>query len=308
MTRPGIIGAAAAVVFIWGASYVALKIALEDLSPGHLALARYLVATIVFLALLAVRRISIPTPRDLFRLALSGAIGIAFYSLILNAGQMTVSAGIASMLVNTVPIWTSLLSVALLGERIGAAGWSGTVLSFTGVALIGFHRSGWSGFEMGTLLIVTAAISQAVYFILAKPLLERHHPIDVTAYGVWFGTLFLLPFGRGLGQALEQASLATLGSVLFLGIGTGALAYIAWFYVLAQLPAGQASNILFLVPVAAIFLGWLILGETLSFIALLGGSLAIAGVLVSKRDQNQQEAPNQERLTNNSPQRPREKP
>ena len=274
--------AASVVILLWASAFVAVKVALAELPPGPLALARYAVASAVFLVLLVVRKLAVPRPRDLLRLALAGAVGIALYNVILNTGQLTVSAGVASLLVNTAPIWTSLLSIFLLKERITRIGWIGTIISFLGVALIGLHKGGWTGFESGVLLILTAAVCQALYFVISKPLLERYHPLDLTTYVVWSGCLCLAPFSTGLPASLRESSPSTLGAVVFLGVGPAALAYVAWSYVLAEVPAGRASNLLFLVPVAALALGWLILNEVPSLWALVGGAIAIFGVLVSK--------------------------
>lgn len=284
---PKAIAAATAVVLLWASAFVAVKVALDEFSPGQLALSRFVVASFVFLVIAVFRaafgaRLSIPPPADLLRLALAGLIGISVYNLALNTGQQTVSAGVASLLVNTVPIWASLFSVVLLGERIGRRGWLGTVVSFAGVAVIGLHKAGWTGFQTGTLLVLAAAVSQALYFVIVRPLLKRYHPLDLTSYVVWFGCLFLVPFQSGLVEALQQGSARTLVAIVFLGVGPAALAYVAWSYVLAELDPGKASNVLFLVPVAALALGWLVLREVPSLVALLGGATAICGVLLSK--------------------------
>ena len=282
LKSPKIIIAATTVVILWASAFVAVQAALADISPGQLALARYIVASISFLGIILVRKPPAPKPRDLVRLAVAGGVGISLYNLSLNYGQTTVKAGVASMLVNTVPIWTCLLSSIFLKERISRVGWTGTTIAFAGVSMIGLHRSGWTGFETGTLYILAAAVSQSLFFVIVKPLLERFHPIDVTAYVVWFGCLFLLPFSSGLSDNIKQSSFATQLLIVFLGVGPTTLAYVAWSYVLAAQPAGSASNVLFLVPVAAIILGWLILNDLPSTVSILGGVIAIFGILLGK--------------------------
>ena len=277
--------AATAVVLLWASAYLGVNLALRDFTPGQLALARYLVASAVFLTLVMRRGVPLPRKRDLLRLAFAGAVGIALYNLALNWGQQSVNPGVASLLVNTVPIWTSLLAMLVLSERIPIRGWLGTGLAFLGVALIGLDRSGWSGFEAGVGLVLLAALAQAVYFIVAKPLLARLSPLALTAGAVWCGTLLLVPFGGGLPDALRASSSVGIASVLFLGVGPAALAYLAWAHVLAAMPAGRASNLLFLIPVVAIALGWLVLGDAPNAAVLIGGGLSIAGVFLSRRGQ-----------------------
>ncbi len=282
LKSPKVIIAATTVVVLWASAFVAVQVALTEVSPGQLALARYVVASISFLVILLMRQPSIPKPRDLIRLAVAGGIGISIYNLSLNYGQTTVNAGVASMLVNTVPIWTCLLSSVFLKERIGWVGWTGTTIAFVGVSIIGLHRSGWTGVDSGTLYILAAAVSQSLFFVIVKPLLNRFHPIDATAYVVWFGCLFLVPFSSGLSATIIQSSFATQLLIVFLGIGPTTIAYVAWSYVLAMQPAGSASNALFLVPVVAIGLGWLILDDLPSIVSIFGGAIAIFGVLLGK--------------------------
>lgn len=284
--------AIALVVLLWASAFVGVKYALEQIPPGPLASARYVIASVAFLLIAGCRRPRLPAATDLARMALAGAIGIALYNLTLNMGQETVGAGVASLIVNTVPIFTALLSVAVLHERISRSGWLGTAISFSGVAIIGLHKSGWAGFDRGVLLILAAAISQASYFVLIQPLLKRYHPIEVTSFTVWFGCIFLSPFSIELPQLITTCDRTTILAVAFLGLGPAALAYLAWSYVLAHMPAGRATNALYLVPVVALALGALLLSEVPSMVSILGGALAVFGVMVGRGLFNPSSEPN----------------
>ena len=90
-------------------------------------------------ALAAVRRVGWPARRDLPLLALCALSGMTAYQILLNAGEVTVPAATASLLVNVAPIFTALLAAALLGERLAAMGWGGVALGFAGAAA---HRGG----------------------------------------------------------------------------------------------------------------------------------------------------------------------
>lgn len=150
------------------------------------------------------------------------------------------------------------------------------------MALIALQRGGPLGLEPGALWILLAALAQAAFFVLQKPLLRHMRPIDITRHAVSFGVLCLLPFAKDLLRSLPHCSAGTLASVLFLGVGPAALAYVAWAHVLERLPAARATQLLFLVPVVAIGLAAPLLGERPSALSLLGGGLAIAGVSLAR--------------------------
>lgn len=278
--------AALLVVVLWASAFPTVKIALEDFTPGGLALARSSVASLFFLGIAAVRPPARPSPAELARLALCGGCGIALYNFGLNTGQQTVSPGATSLAVNTVPIWTSLLAVPLLGERTAASQWLGSALALTGVALLAFERGGMTagnGTAVGIGWILMAAVAQALYFVMAKPLLKTRSAFEVTAWAVWLGTLFLLPWTSEVIASASTAGSRAWLAVLFLGVGPAALAYAVWSFVLANSPAGQAALWLFLVPAVAVVLSWMVFGDSPTPLLLAGGAFCLGGVAVGRR-------------------------
>jgi drug/metabolite transporter (DMT)-like permease len=210
--------------------------------------------------------------------------GIAVYHVALNAGERTVTAGTASLIVSSSPVFTALIAALALGERLGALGWAGVLTGFAGAALVSVSEGNGVEINSGALLVLVAAVSQAVYFVLLKPYLLRYRPLEVTSYAIWLGTLCLLPFGRELVVGLTSASAAATAAGLYLGVLPGAVAYLAWAYVLSQLPAGRAASTLYLVPPLAIGIAWLVLGEQPEVGSLLGGGIVLLGVaLVNAR-------------------------
>ncbi|MEM1182564.1 MAG: DMT family transporter [Acidobacteriota bacterium] len=278
--------AALLVVVLWASAFPAVTIALEGFTPGGLALARYAVASLLFLGVAALRPPARPLPAELARLAVCGGCGIALYNVALNTGQQTVSPGATSLVVNTVPMWTSLLAVPLLGERAVARQWWGSALALTGVALLTFERVGvtvGSGAVMGVAWVMAAAVAQALYFVVAKPLLRTRSAVEVTAWAVWLGTLFLLPWTGELTASASAAGRRAWLAVLFLGFGPAALAYAAWSFVLANSPAGKAALWLFLVPAVAVGLSWMVFGAPPTPMLLVGGAFCVGGVAVGRR-------------------------
>src|SRR5436190_19931 len=161
--------AAAGTVLLWASAFPAITVAVRGLGPAGLAVARLAVASAA-LALVApwlgVRR---PKLGDLPLIALCGLAGMTGYQLLLNAGERVVPAGTASLLVATAPVYASLLAVAFLGERSSRRRWAGSAVALAGTALIAASHG--LGFGASALIVLAAAVLQAIFHTAQKPAL-----------------------------------------------------------------------------------------------------------------------------------------
>ncbi len=265
-------------VFSWACAWVSVRAAVAHLSPGHVALGRYLIASLVLLPLQLGRRPRLEK-RDFGAVIVMGVCGFTLYNLGINAGEKTITAGAAALIASTIPIFTTLGAAIFLGERVSRAAWVGIACGATGVILIALGEKGGVGISSGALLVLGASLCAAVYGLLQKRLLSRYQALDLTTWAIWAGTLALLPFGGGLWTEFRAAPLAASLNVAFLGVFPGAIGYVLWSYCLSQLPVARVMSFLYLLPALSIGLGWLFLRELPAPISLAGGALALCGVV-----------------------------
>ena len=147
-------------------------------------------------------------------------------------------------------------------------------------ALIVFGAGRGLALGPGALVVLGASLCASLYNVLQKRNMGRYAPLEFTTYVIWAGTLPLLVYLPGLVGAVRSAPLGATGAVVYLGIFPGAIAYALWVYALSRLSASVLSSWLYLNPVLAIAIAWIWLGEIPTALSLLGGAVAVGGVML----------------------------
>lgn len=271
-------------IIIWSSGFAAVRASLlGGYTPAHLVLLRFLIASGVFLlyALWPSVHIKLPAKKDIPRIIFLGFMGISVYQIGFTFGVQTVSAGTASMIIGSAPIFTSILAVMILKEKMDLFGWVGLGIGFIGIILITIGTSGASfTISKGTIYILISTIATSIFFVFQKPLLSKYHPIDLTAYFTWAGTLPMLFFMPGLWESIENADFGAHISALYVGIFPAAIAYATWAIALSMGNATTISSMLYLEPALAIIIAWLWLNEWPNTLSLIGGAIALTSVFV----------------------------
>jgi drug/metabolite transporter (DMT)-like permease len=161
---------------------------------------------------------------------------------------------------------------------------AGCAVAFAGAVAIG-SASSKHGFvpSWSALLCVAAALFYAGGVVAQKPLLARVSPLQITWLACTFGALVCLPWAGTLAHQLPETKASAIGWMAYLAVVPLALGFLTWGYALARTTAGRMGSTTYLVTPIAILLGWLLLGEVPPILAIVGGTLCLAGVYIAQR-------------------------
>jgi len=279
-------------VIVWGASFIATKVALRDVSPVTVVWLRFGMGVIILgIAVTARRQFALPKRNEWRYFALLGFLGITFHQWLQSTALLTSRASTTAWIVATTPVFMALLGWLALKERLGWLQISGIALAAAGVLLVvsdgDFSTMSIAEFgQPGDVLVLVSSINWAVFSALSRRGLSAHPAARMMFYVMTLGWLFtgVLYFsGPGLGEIPRLTLDGWLG-VTFLGVFCSGLAYIAWYDALQALPTGQLGAFLYLEPPVALVVAALILAESITWAALLGGGIILFGVWLVNRN------------------------
>lgn len=272
--------AVAVTVVAWASAFPAIRAGLTGFGPAELGALRFAIAAVPAAIYLLLKQRSLPRAGEFWRLAYGGIVFVAGYTLFLNFGELTVSAGAASFIINVSPIITAALAMFFLGERFPALAWIGTLISFAGIGLIAAGEGEGFVIDKGALLIFGGAVCAATSTIVQKPLFKTHQPLVIAAWNMVIGAVTMLVFLPAAVGQMQLASPEALFSAIYLGVVPSLIAYASWAIALSRLPASRASNYLYCIPPVATVMGYVWLGEIPTMLGLIGGAMALGGVIV----------------------------
>jgi drug/metabolite transporter (DMT)-like permease len=286
-------------VIAWGASFIATKIALQDISPISIVWLRFTMGVAILGIVVAFRRqFALPQKREWGYFATLGFLGITFHQWLQSNGLQTSEASTTAWIVATTPVFMALLGWVILKEGLAPLKILGIGLAALGVLLV-VTEGNMASVSLGKfgapgdILILLSAFNWAVFSALSRRGLRSYSASLMIFYVMLFGWIFTsLAFMAGKNYLeIPQLSLNGWIGITFLGVFCSGLAYIAWYDALQVLSTAETGVFLYIEPLVAVVVAFFILGEAITWASLAGGAIILFGVwVVNKPDQLNKQA------------------
>lgn len=274
------------ITIIWGFAWVYMKLVLQYMGPFTFSSFRFGIGSIVLLFLTAILKQGLPKRNQWKPLIIIGILQTTIVFTFVMYALLFVEAGKSSVLLYSMPIWSSLLAAKFLGEKITLSKYVGLIIGLIGLlTIVGWDL--WTAHNwyaiIGEILITLAAISWAGANVYYRVRLEEIPQIQMSAFQMAFGTVGI--FIVALITEWEEPIIINAESVyyiLFTGIFASAVAFTLWFFVLKLIDMVTATLSTMLVPVFGLILSYFIIGEKMTNSIIIGSTCIISGIIIAQ--------------------------
>jgi drug/metabolite transporter (DMT)-like permease len=275
----------AAVYVLWGSTYMAIRAGVSALPPALMAGSRFLVAGVILLAFLLLRRVPLPPRAMLGPIALTGLLLLFGGNLLVTMAEVTVPSGMAAVIVANLPFFMVVFEALRRGgERITGLGLLGIVIGFAGMLILMWPKlrvlqARGPGEMKGEAMLLGANLCWTVGSIYSKNRVRDVAPLMAVALEMLIAGLALVALGLLLGEASRfHPTPRALLAVAWLVVAGSLFGYSAYMWLLSHVPAVKVSTYAYVNPVIAIGLGALILGEPIDGFMIVGTLVILGGV------------------------------
>lgn len=271
----------------WGGSFAAAKHGMLYMPPMAFGAFRYLLAALLLLAVAAWRSPSLRlAPGDWKRVALMGLLGVGCFQTLWQNGVPLTSAANAAILANTTPLWAAMMA-PFIGQKVTARAWASIAVSFAGVFLVingSLTELRLGGGLAGDLMIFLGSVFWAIYTVGMAPVVQRNGALVPIAWSGLIGTAAMLPFGiwQGLGTDWAAVPASAWAAFLFLGIVCAGLGVVWWNEGVRLLGLARGVAYSYTIPLFAILISLLWLGEVPGWVQGAGIVVVLAGLRLTR--------------------------
>ena len=276
---------------IWGGTFVAARVVAQHVGPYTASFLRFLTASLFLLIMITLKEGRIPRleRHQVLPAILLGMTGVFAYNVFFFLGMKTISAGRASLIIATNPVFISLLSVLIFRERLNSAKVKGTFLCLAGVTIVISRGDllsiltgsvGW-----GEIFALCSVASWVAYSLIGKVIMKDFSPLAAVTYSCLIGgaALFIPACLEDLPGLIGSLYPEDWIGIVYLGFFGTVLGFFWYYEGIRAIGLSRASVFTNLVPVCGVFFGWLILDETVNLSILMGTVLVMAGVYLTNR-------------------------
>lgn len=269
-------------IIIWGSAFPFTRVIGDQFSSATLACVRCLVPALLLLLMGKAFGLKKPAAKiDILWFALAGLGAFSGCSLFFNLGLETLTSSTASMVASIAPVLTAIGVWSIYKERISLTGWICIAAAFAGVCVILFWQGGLSG-GIGILWEAMYTLVFASYNVISRKLGSKgYSPMDIVTWSAVLGAVEMLAFVPATVSDFATATMPEALAALYIGAFPACLAYVLWNLALGMTRnTSTVSNWLFLIPLVASILGFLLLREVPDMGTIIGGIIIIAAVIV----------------------------
>ncbi|RKY93644.1 MAG: EamA/RhaT family transporter [Ignavibacteriae bacterium] len=276
-------------VIFWGASFIATKVALEELNPETIISLRLILASILLVvsAIAAKKKfdINLKNHGSIFLLA---CIAV-FHLWIQVTGLKYTTAANTGWIIGTAPIFMAIFAAIFFREKISLLQSGGIIIAMFGLLLL-VGKGDFANIDLiknkGDLLVLGSAFTWGVYSTVNKKISLSYSPLMTILYLFLMMTVIIVPFNLNTAAISSVVHLSLIGwiSILFLGLLCSGVAYVIWAYSLRDMESAKVGAFLYFEPFVTVTAAWIFLHESITLPMLLSGIIITAGVILVNKD------------------------
>ena len=268
-------------------THIVAKVIVQSMDAMALTLVRSVVAAVAMGLLLLVRGKWPKIRREDYRLVFFlSLLAIPINQFFFLYGMKYTIPSNAALLYATTPIVVLLFSWWFIGEHLTKRKIAGVIIGFCGVTIVIFERgvSASMEFVFGNLVVFVAVLAWGLYTVYGKRLIAKYGAIEASSLTLILGTILFIPIGllRAVQFPYELLSVANWLQILYLGVITSVFSYLLWYYALGRIEAGKVALFANFQPLLTTILAVLLLGQSITGAFLIGGTIAIGGVVIAQ--------------------------
>ncbi|MBS3944908.1 MAG: EamA family transporter [Melioribacter sp.] len=276
------------ICIIWGTTYLAIRIGVEDIPPVLFAGFRWLIAGPILFLILKSRGMALPKKEDLIPMGIVGLALLGIGNGFVVFAEQSVPSGLTSLLITTVPFWIVGIEAFMpKGVRLNLTVMFGLLLGLVGIILIFGHDLGSllePKFFAGVIGLMVAVIGWSAGTIYSKYKKVSVHPLMGASVQMIIAGIFLTIFGLTLGEASSfHFTNDSFIAFVYLIIFGSLIGYASYIYAVAHLPVSLVSTYAYVNPIIALFLGWFVLNEKITTEIFIGATIILFGVALVKK-------------------------